>query len=295
VRHSFFRRGLALLFLAGLLAGCDLGTRDGDGSSAGAAPPDPQAGAAPAGALPGVPVSDSNATDPSLDTMLSPLHDVEIFARVEGEVTALFAEEGQRVRAGARLAQIDDRERRALLAERDAAAARAESAWGRAQRLRDEDVISEEQFIAARSEWEIARAQRDRASIEWQRCAVKAPFAGLVALRRVQAGQTVKVGDLLFRISDPDTLRAELLLPESRLGTVAAGQPVRLVPVGGGGAVRARVTRVNPLVDPASGTFRVVIDFDNRAAALHGGVSVRVVFEDAKRGVPDSPVRPARR
>jgi len=37
--------------------------------------------------------------------------------------------------------------------------------------------------------------------------------------------------------------------------------------------------RVNPLVDPASGTFRVVIDIDNRSGELHGGVSARVVFE----------------
>jgi multidrug efflux pump subunit AcrA (membrane-fusion protein) len=42
------------------------------------------------------------------------------------------------------------------------------------------------------------------------------------------------------------------------------------------------VTRVLPLVDPASGTFRVVIDIDNRSGELHGGVSARVVFDPGR-------------
>src|SRR5262249_53751212 len=151
----------------------------------------------------------------------------------------------------------------------------AESAWQRAQKLFDQKLLTDEQHAAAEADWRVAKAQRDRARLECERCAVRAPIGGLVALRRTQMGQMVKENDLLFRLGDPDTLRAELLLPESRLGTVRAGQPVRLTLVHGGRTVEARVTRVSPLVDPASGTFRVVIDLDNRRARLPGGVSVR--------------------
>jgi len=108
--------------------------------------------------------------------------------------------------------------------------------------------------------------------------AVRAPFAGVVALRKVQRGQMVKEGDLLFRVCDPDRLRAELLLPESRLGTIRPGQSVLLVPVAGGAPAAASVSRVSPLVDAASGTFRVTIDVDNRSARLPAGVTVRVDF-----------------
>jgi membrane fusion protein (multidrug efflux system) len=100
----------------------------------------------------------------------------------------------------------------------------------------------------------------------------------VVALRRVQAGQMVKENDLLFRISDPDRLRAELLLPESWLGRVRPGQAARIVPAVGG-ATLARVSRVSSLVDPASGTFRVTIDVDNRGRQLPSGISARVVLE----------------
>jgi membrane fusion protein, multidrug efflux system len=256
-----------------LLAGCSAGDRPAGGANA---EPAPLVEVAHPDSAPATAVIDAGDR---YETALAPLHDVEIFARLDGEVVALDVEEGRRIAAGQRLAQIDDRDRRATLAEREAQAARAESAWQRAQRLHEQSLIADEPWIAARADWQVAVAQRDRARLEWERCAVRAPIAGVVEQRRVQIGQTVKQGDLLFRVGDPDTLRAELLLPESRLGTVRAGQRVRIEPTAGGAPRTAKVTRVNPLVDPASGTFRVVIDLDNRAARLPGGVSARVAFD----------------
>lgn len=275
------RAGASVLvvFVAGAVStgGCVPQSRPSSGASADTAPAGPPA-AEPLAALDPLTEGGQAAPD-TFETALAPLRDVEIIARLDGEAVGVYVEEGRRVTDGARLAQLDDRERRATLEVRKAEADRAEFAWKRARRLWEQKVIAEEQFVAARTEWQIAEAQRERASIEWERCAVRSPIAGVIELRRVQRGQMVKQGDLLFRIGDPDTLRAELLLPESRLGTVRAGQRVRILPAAGSGARTAVVTRVNPLVDPASGTFRVVIDIDNRSGALHGGVSARVVFE----------------
>ena len=215
----------------------------------------------------------------SFETALAPLREVDILARLEGEAVGVYFEEGRRVQAGTRLAQLDDRERRATLEECRAEVARTESAWLRARKLWEQKVISEEQYVTARSDHQVAEARRDRANLEWERCAVRTPIAGVIELRRVQTGQMVKEGDLLFRIGDPDTLRAEVLLPESRLGTVKAGQRVLVIPAAGSPPRLVGVTRVLPMVDPASGTFRVVIDIDNRAGELHAGVSARVVFD----------------
>ena len=275
---------VALLAACGAATSCTPGRPPESGARAdgGRAPADTAiVEAAPAEPL----APPASETDPAYETALVPLHEIEIFARLDGEIVSVDVEEGQRLAAGDRLAQMDDRDRRATLDVREAEAARAESAWQRAQRLHEQSVISEEQFVASRSEWQIARAQRDRARIEWERCAVRTPIHGQVEQRLVQVGQTVKDGDLLFRIGDPDTLRAELLLPEVRLGTVRVGQWVRIIPRAGGPETRARVTRVNPLVDAASGTFRAVIDLDNRSGRLHGGVSARVVFD----GLPITP------
>ena len=267
-----------VLALSWAVAGCAPRSHPTGGASADATPPEAEPALedsrpidSPANAMP--------QADEIFETALAPLHDVDVFARLEGEIVGVPVEEGRRVAAGDRLAQLDDRERLATLVMREAEAARAGSAWERAQRLHEQKVISEEQYMAARSESQIAGAQRDRARLELDRCTVRTPIAGVVEQRRVQMGQMVREGDLLFRIGDPDTLRAELLLPEARLGTVRVGQRVQIVPKAGSAPRMASVTRVNPLVDPSSGTFRVVIDIDNRAGHLHAGVSARVVFD----------------
>lgn len=275
--------GLVLAALALVMAGC--GGRRVPSVTGGATVPSSDAGvhldgpAAPTGTATASP--GDRASDPSLETFLAPLHDVEVPARAAGLVTALDAEEGMRVQAGQRLARVDDRERRALLDEREAQAARAEAAWQRAERLHEQKLIAEEAYIAARADQQVALAQRDQARLAWEWCEVRAPIAGLVAERRTQVGRTVTEGDVLFRISDPDWLRAELLLPQVRFGTVRAGQRVRLVPVDGAPPVAATITRVTPLVDPASGAFRVTIDLDNRRTRLPAGITVRVELEPA--------------
>src|SRR5262249_41609881 len=148
----------------------------------------------------------------------------------------------------------------------------------RAVKLHDTNVLADQQLTDARSAFDIARARRDRARLDVEHCAVRTPIRGVVSMRLVQVGQMVKEGDLLFRVCDPDTLRAELLLPEEWLDEVRAGQAVTLEPRIGGSA-RARVTRVNPMVAPASGTFRVIIDLDNRAVRFPSGISVRCRFD----------------
>ncbi len=277
------RSGLLLVtLLAVACAGCGGAPRPGAPAGDRATPSDtsarPDAAAESQAPLATAP-SGEREPDPSLETSLAPVHDVEVPARAEGLLVTLEVEEGTRVRAAQPLARIDDRESRALLDEREALLARAESAWQRAQRLHEQQLIAEEEFIAARSDWQVARAQRDRARLAWEWCTVRAPFAGVVAERRTQVGRTVKEGEVLFRVSDPDLLRAELLLPQDRFGSVRAGQRVRLVPVAGGSPVAASITRVTPLVDPSSGAFRVTVDLDNRRARLPAGITVRVELE----------------
>jgi len=126
---------LAAACVSGMLVGC---ARDPDATAdpaVHAAATHPAAAAAADSAAPVPPAHAAPATlagDPALETALAPLHDVEVAARAAGVVVRLAVEEGDRVAEGAHLAQIDDAEARATLAEREAEASRTEAAWGRA-------------------------------------------------------------------------------------------------------------------------------------------------------------------
>ncbi len=215
-------------------------------------------------------------------TFLAAAHDVQVFARTEGMVTALDVEEGSRVAVRQRLAQIEDDAQRFALKESEAQLTSVQSSFERAQKLHAEGVLTEQQLLDARAAFEVAAARRDRAKLDWERCAIRSPIRGIVSLRRVQTGQTVHPGDLMFRVVDPDLLRAELLLPEEELGRVRRGQRVTLFAPSAGREAEARLTRVNPVVDAPSGTFRVVIDLDNRRAGLPPGITVRCRLEPAR-------------
>src|SRR5262249_23080340 len=138
--------------------------------------------------------------DAGYETALAPIHDVQILARADGEIMSVEVEEGSRVSADRVLARIEDGERRAALDLRQAEADRAESTWKRIDRLHQQQVITEEQNVAARAERQIAAARREQAVIDLERCVVRTPIAGVVVLRRVQKGQVVKAGDLLFEV-----------------------------------------------------------------------------------------------
>lgn len=277
-------RSMRALWLAGLLMACAGCGGSADTATNGSAQAAVGSGAAP-DATPLPPPADAPAgraaadTDSAPVTFLAAAHDVQIFARVNGIITHLDVEEGSRLAAGGRLAQIEDDSQRLALQEREADLASASSTYDRAVKLHDTNVLADQQLTDARAAFEIARARRDRATLDLEHCAVRTPISGVVSMRVVQVGQMVKEGDLLFRVSDPDTLRAELLLPEEWLGDVRVGQAVTLEPRIGGRSARARVTRVNSMVDPASGTFRVIIDLDNRAVRLPSGISVRCRFD----------------
>ena len=79
-------------------------------------------------------------------------------------------------------------------------------------------------------------------------------------------------------MTDPDRLRASAYLPAAFRGEVGLGTRVRLDPARGGPPIEAIVSRVDPLTDPASGTFKVVATFRRRAANPEAGAEARFVL-----------------
>lgn len=215
------------------------------------------------------------ATFLRLECVLLAKRDVEIVAQATGLLTLTRVNEGDRVAANTVLARIDEVDQAADAAETEAVRDRLALAWARAQKLREGEAISEESWATARSEWQIAEARWQRAAAALMRCVVRTPIAGVVVRSVVQRGQRVEAGAILFRVCDPSELCAEVLVPESERARIRRGDPVRVVPLGGL-ACTARISRIGPIVDPTTSSFRVVIDVENAGWRLPPGVSAEV-------------------
>ena len=195
--------------------------------------------------------------------------EVDIVARAGGPLVALHTEEGMQVKAGELLAQIDEAEARAQVEIAKVALQDAELVHNRAKASLENAVVSQEVYDSALSGLESARAQLVGNEIQLSYTQIAAPFDGLIIQRAVKFGETVTVGQQLFRISDFDPLLCTIGVPERDLTRLSIGQPAILeVEAFPGELFQGRVLRISPVVDSATGTIRVTLEVDR-----HGRLS----------------------
>ena len=192
-------------------------------------------------------------------------NEVDIVARTTGPIVELNVEEGDFVRAGQVLARIDAAEIQAQLGIARVNLAEAELTWNRAQDSYREEVISQEAYDQARSSFDGAAAQIVGTEILLNYTVIRAPFDGLIIERVVKNAEHVGANARLFRISDFDPLLCPIQLPEKDLPRLSLGQPSYLtVEAFPGERFPARVLRISPIVDAATGTVKVTLAIEGR-------------------------------
>lgn len=210
---------------------------------------------------------------------------VQVPAEVDGRVTQILFTAGQRVQAGQLLVQMNDAPEQGELARLQAQARNARTLLERTRRLLPQQAATREQLDQAQADYDQAAAdiQRVQALIEQKR--VKAPFDGVLGVRRVNLGQFAKAGDALVSLTDASTLYANITLPEQALGALRAGQPVTVtVDAHAGREFAGTVSTVDPQVDAGSRTVRVQATLSNADGVLAAGM-----FAHGRIGLPDRP------
>ena len=132
---------------------------------------------------------------------------------------------------------------------------------------------SRAQVTAARAQLATAQAQLASADKQASNTRITAPFAGIVSARQVNAGDVVSPGTALVTVVDPSTMRLEASVPAEALGAVRLGAPVDFSVTGYPNRhFTGRVTRVNPIADPATRQVRIIASLPNTGGTLVGGL-----------------------
>jgi RND family efflux transporter MFP subunit len=219
--------------------------------------------------------------------------DAVLSARATGQIVRVRVSVGDRVKAGATLAELDGTNARIALQnaramERLAAARLAEAERGsaRAEVLREGGGLAESAFEQAQTGREMAAAQLDQAraavrAAEQQIAdtVVTAPFAGVVTAKFRNAGDTVSLMPIspIVALTDVDRLELRLTVPEALEPAVEEGRVIEAVTTPGGRTVRAKVRVKSAIVDPASRTVEVLADVVG-APGLRPGTLVTADF-----------------
>jgi RND family efflux transporter MFP subunit len=222
-----------------------------------------------------------------LSGTLQPYARTVVKSKVAGEVRDVRVREGTTVRRGDVLAELDDTELRARVAEKRAAleAARAQLDLARKNWAMNEQLL-EQKFISrnaadtvangvevARANMGVAEAQLELARKALSDARVVAPMSGIVAERFSLPGEKVPVDARIVSLVDLSRLELEADVPASDIGLVAVGAAVTFRIEGlPDRAFEGRVERINPTADERSRTVKVYAVLSNADGQLRGGM-----------------------
>jgi membrane fusion protein (multidrug efflux system) len=282
---------LGLLLSAGALAGCS----DGNSSAAGGGGA-PQAAGGQRPEQPPVPVAVEAAVTGSISSTyranatLEAEAEAEILARVPGVVQSIEVEEGDTVRKGDPLLQIEADEYRFRLQQAEAATNNFQARYERLKDMVDRGLVSAEEFDTAEADFKSAEAAEGLARIELGYTTVRAPMDGTIVERLVDPGQPISANVAVFRIADFDPLLARVHVPSKEFRRLTTEQPVSIRLDSDGTVLRGRIQLVSPVIDPTSGTIKVTVEIPKYPAGVRPGdfAEVRIVTErrDGRTLVP---------
>ena len=188
---------------------------------------------------------------------------VEVLAKGTGHCLAVHVEEGDRVEQGAVLAELDKAEMEAQVRQSEANLSHQKMTLDRAEELFRSGLGSEADRDNSRSSYEQARATLEMQRVQLSFLTIRAPISGIVTKRQIQQGILVSSGMPAFNIVDPTSYILPIQVTERSLPRLRVGQEARVtIDSSGARAFRAQVRRINPGIDPQTGTVKVILDFD---------------------------------
>ncbi len=231
-----------------------------------------------------------------------PFNTVVVRSRVEGPLLRVLPREGQQVRAGDLLAEIDPEPYRIRLAQAEGAQQQNVAQLRHAQLELEQyqrvieagtiprQTLDRQQALVNQLQGTLKsdQAQVDTARLQLEYTRIVAPIAGRVGLRRVDAGNLVGLGDQegLFTITQTQPISVLMSIPEAELPAVREAMAA-----GGGLAVRAydrsgqtllaegTLRTLDNQIDTATGTLRLKAEFANKTDVLFPNQFVNTVLE----------------
>lgn len=239
------------------------------------------------------------------DCIILPEHDVALASPARGLLASVDVARMDRVRAGQLVAELAAGPEKAALAlarhaaEDDGAVKMARvrrdherAMLDRAEALAERQVLSDQALAERRAEFALREAELARAETERARAALevdaaeaqleqrrlRSPIDGVVAERLLDPGEFAREDTPVLRIVSLAQLKVEVILPQALRTTVLPGVVMQIHPDGAAGPPHAAaVVAVDPVIDPASGTFGATLLLDNADGVVAAGINCTAI------------------
>ncbi len=214
---------------------------------------------------------------------------VEVLSKGTGVCLSVKAEEGDRVKEGAVLAELDKTEMDAQMRQTLIQVEQRKTAFQIAERSLAEGIGAPVERDNTKFAYDQAKALLEINQAQLKHQTITAPIGGVVTKRNIQEGLLVSPGMPVFSLVDTGSYVLPIQVPEKELSRLSVGQEARVrVDTMEGQEFTAKLRRINPSVDPLSGTVKVVLDFtmDDKAKLRDAAFArVRLVMETHKNAL----------
>jgi RND family efflux transporter MFP subunit len=194
-----------------------------------------------------------------------------------GTLSRVYVEEGQAVRAGQLIAEMDKTQARNMLAVAEAQMKQANDALTRMKLLHDNGSLSEIKWVETQSAVEQAQASLDLAKKNLADCSVHTPVSGIVGKRVKQAGETVLPALTVASVLNINNVRIVVSVPEKEIATFKPKTPTTIsVEALGGRTYQGGTITKGVEADGTTHTYDIKIHLQNTDHSLLPGMVCQV-------------------
>ncbi len=187
-----------------------------------------------------------------------------IYPEFSGILSSVNVNEGDRVSKGQVLAKIDDGGLQNELAQLEAQERLAKTTYERQERLWEQNIGSEMQYLEAKTNYEALQSSVNRLKSQLDKTVVRAPFSGVVDDVISEQGEVVNPGqNQLFRLINLNNMYVEAQVPENYLNRVSKGTEVKVKIGSVGREFEGKISQVGNNINPNNRTFRIEVAVPN--------------------------------
>lgn len=204
-----------------------------------------------------------------------------IYPEYAGILTNVYVKEGQGVKKGQVLGKIDDGGLSQQLAQLKIQVDLAKTTFERQQRLWDQKIGSEMQYLQAKSNYEAQTQAIGQLEQQVSKTVITAPFSGTIDDVLTEQGSVVVPGQTpLMRIVNLDNMYIVTDVPEKYVSNITRNKKVEVEFPVLGTKLESSVRQVGYFINPSNRTFKVEVSIPNQEKSIKPNLTARLRIND---------------
>ena len=213
-----------------------------------------------------------------------------------GTVRRVYVEEGQRVKQGQLIAELDETSAHNSLHSAEAVLTQARDVYERMKMLHEEQTLPDVQWVEAQSKLAQAQSAFEQAKKNLGDCRLSAPVSGIVGTKMVDAGETALPGSPVVTLLDISSVKVKVSVPEKEISgiTADAAATIEVAALGGDTFHGGRIVK-HVASDAMTHSYGIQIHLQNPSGRLLPGMVCNVRFQQTSEPQITVPVTAVQR